>query len=197
MKKSITLLCTIATLAICFTFTSCMNEDVGESIVLSGQWRGDWGMYYEFPDRYGRIYRYDSFDTDIVFYPQYDYATYGYGYQVDWYDYGPYERLSFRFTWRIDNGIVRIYYPGYPEYDTYIRSYRLDNDYFSGYIGDSSTRFRLSKIRDYYDWSYYYNYDYHQWEWGYYYGKTRSADSEETTVSPDAQIIKIGNRYTE
>ena len=197
MRKSITLFSTIALLAMCFIFTSCEHdEDVHESIALSGQWRGDWGMFYEIVDRGGRVYRYDSFDTDIVFYPEYNYATYGYGYQVDWYDYGPYERLSFRFKWRIDNGIVNIYYPGYPEYDTFIRDYRLDNDYFSGYLGDSGTRFRLDKIRDFYDWSYYYDYDYHQWGWGYY-GKTRSADSNELTLSTEGKIIKIGSKYSE
>lgn len=197
MRKLHTLFSTIAMLALCTSLTSCHNEDVHESIVLSGQWRGDWGMFYEIADRGGRIYRYDSFDTDIVFYPEYNYASYGYGYQVDWYDYGPYERLSFRFTWRVENGIVSIYYPGYPEYNTFIRDYRLDNDYFSGYLGDSGTRFRLSKIRDYYDWSYYYGYDYHFWDWDYYYGKTRSADSGEIPFGDGATIIKVGNRYAE
>lgn len=202
MRKSITLFSTIAMFAICLSLTSCDNEDVHESIVLSGQWRGDWGMYYQI-ERYGQIYTYDSFDTDIVFYPDYDYATHGYGYQVDWYDYGPYERLSFRFKWSINNGIVNIYYPFNPEYNTFIRDYRLNNDYFSGYLGNSSTRFRLGKIRDYYDWSYYSYYDYYYWErttYGrdYYYGKTRNATApEELPLDPNNKIIKIGSRYTE
>ena len=201
MRKSITLLNTIALLVMCVAFTSCENEDVKESIVLSGQWRGDWGMYYQIEHR-GRVYTYDSYDTDIVFYPDYDYATYGYGYQVDWYDYGPYERLSFRFKWSIDNGIVKIYYPGYPEYDTFIRDYRLSNDYFSGYLGNSNTRFSLGKLRDYYDWTPYSYYDYYPWAyygwtWDYYYGKTRSTDCEEVPLSSDDKIIKIGNRYME
>ena len=197
MKKSITLFSTIAMLAVCFTFTSCVDDDVEESIVLSGQWRGDWGMYYQTVDRYGHVYTYDSFDTDIVFYPDHGHATHGYGYQVDWYDYGPYERLSFRFEWSINNGIVDIYYPGYPEYNTFIRDYRLNNNRFSGYLGNSSTRFNLGKIWDYYDWSYYYGYDYHPWGWGYYYGKTRSTDREEIALPSDAPIIKIGSRYSE
>ena len=202
MKKSFTLFSTIAMLAVCFAFTSCMDDDVEESIVLSGQWRGDWGMYYDYEYR-GRIYTFDSYDTDIVFYPDYDYATHGYGYQVDWYDYGPYQKLSFRFYWSIENGVVRIHYPGYPEYDTFINEYRLNNDYFSGYLGNSSTRFRLGKIRDYYDWTYYSHYDYHYWynsgwDWGYYYGKTRTADGEENPTLPsEGKIIKIGSRHAE
>lgn len=196
MKKSITLLCTIAMLTTCVSLTSCMDEDVEESIVLSGQWYGDWGMYYQTRDPYtGRVITYDSYDTDIVFYPDYNYATHGYGYQVDWYRYGPYEKLSFRFEWSITNGIVEIYYPGYPEYNTFIRDYRLSNDYFSGYLGNSNIRFNLAKIRDYYDWSYYYGYDYHPWGWGY--SKTRSTGSEEETPSTDGTIIKIGSRYAE
>ena len=203
MKNSITLLSTIAMLAVCVSFTSCETEDVGESIALSGQWMGDRGMYYQIEHR-GRIYTYESYDTDIVFYPDYDYATHGYGYQVDWYRQGPYERLSFRFKWSINNGIVDIYYPGYPEYNTFIRDYRLSNDYFSGYLGDSNTRFRLNKIRDYYDWAYYSYYDYHSWAYDgyvwddyYYYGKTRSTGIEEETSSSDGTIIKIGSRYAE
>lgn len=194
MKKSVSLFSTIALFAMCMSFTSCMDEDVEGSIVLSGQWYGDWGMYYEYRDHFGRIVRYDSYDTDIVFYPDYDYATHGYGYQVDWYEYGPYERLSFRFEWRIVNGVIDIYYPGYPEYNTFIRKYRLSGNYFSGYLGNSNWSFKLNKIRDYYDWSYYYGYDYRKWGWGYY-GKTRSSDGEE--VPSDGTIVKVGSRYAE
>ena len=61
-------------------------------------------MYYEYEYR-GHIYTFDSYDTDIVFYPEYDYATYGYGYQVDWYEEGPYERMSFKFNWEIRDGV--------------------------------------------------------------------------------------------
>lgn len=202
MKKSITLFSTIALLIACASLTSCDNGDVEESIILSGQWRGDWGMFYEIEHR-GRIYRFDSYDTDIVFYPDHDYATHGYGYQVDWYDFGPYERLSFRFEWSVDRGIVNIYYPGYPEYNTFIRDYHLSGDYFSGYLGDSNTWFSLGKIRDFYNWGYYSQWNYHPWEysgwsWDYYYGRTtRSTNDEEPTLSTEDKIIKIGSRYTE
>ena len=199
MKKSITLFSTIALLIACASLTSCDNGDVEESIILSGQWRGDWGMFYEIEHR-GRIYRFDSYDTDIVFYPDHDYATHGYGYQVDWYDFGPYERLSFCFEWSVDRGIVNIYYP---EYNTFIRDYHLSGDYFSGYLGNRNTWFSLGKIRDFYNWGYYSQWNYHPWEysgwsWDYYYGRTtRSANDEEPTLSTEDKIIKIGSRYTE
>ena len=196
MKKSFTLFSTIALLSMCVSFTSCMDEDTERSMALSGQWTGDWGMYYDYQDYYGRVYRCYSYRTDIVFYPDYDYATHGYGYQVDWYGRDSYyEKLSFRFVWSIRNGIVDIYYPGYHEYDTFIRDYSLSNNYFRGYLGNSNTSFRLSKIWDYYNWSYYYGYDYYPWEWGYY-GKTRT-DSGEEAPAPNGQIIKIGSKYME
>lgn len=205
MKKTFTLFNLVALLSLCMVFTACEPDpDTEESMVLSGQWRGDWGMYYvyQYP-RSGREETYKSYDTDIVFYPDYDYATHGYGYQVDWYAEGPYERLSFRFTWSIVNGVVNVQYPGYPEYDTFIRDYHLDNDRFTGYLGDSAWMFSLGKIADYYDWSYYYSYgDYHYWNnsaWSYdYYAKTRGTAESDSTAVDDAsegRIIRVGSKY--
>ena len=210
MKKQITLLSMATLLGLCTLFTSCERDpDTEESIVLSGQWQGDWGMYYDYEYR-GRIYTFDSYDTDIVFYPDYNYATHGYGYQVDWYREGPYSRLSFKFYWSINDGVINVSYPGYHEYDTTIREYTLTNDYFSGYLGNSDWRFNLRKIADYYDWSYYYDYgDYHYWTYdawtwdGYigYYAKTRGAvDTDSTAATPandEGHIVKIGSRYAE
>ena len=49
--------------------TSCQElEDYNQSITLSGQWTGDFGMYYDYEYR-GHILTFDSYDTDIVFYP--------------------------------------------------------------------------------------------------------------------------------
>lgn len=207
MKKAFTILNFIALLGLCATFTSCEHdEDVHESMVISGQWTGNWGMYYTYQYR-GRLYTFDSYDTDIVFYPDYDYATHGYGYQVDFYDFGPYSKLSYRFTWRIDNGIIRMYYPGYPEYNTSIRDYRLSNSRFTGYFDTGTEPFTLRKIADYYDWRYYYDWDYHywysdHWDWGYYYySNTRGTADSDTitadTLASEGRIVKIGSRLAE
>ena len=61
MKKTIT---TLSILLLAATaFTSCeRDEDVDESMCLSGQWYGDFGMYYEYEYR-GHIYTFDSYDT--------------------------------------------------------------------------------------------------------------------------------------
>lgn len=224
MKKAFTLFNIVALLGICAAFTSCTDEDVDESMILSGQWQGNWGMYYDYEYR-GKIYTFDSYDTDIVFYPEYDYATYGYGYQVDWYNRGPYTRMSYRFRWSIKDGIVYLTYPGYPEYNTSIREYYLNNSRFTGYFTNGTEKFTLHKIADYYDWSYYYDYgDYHywyndSWSWGgyydggyydggyygdgyyyddYYYAKTReTVKSEPADSVKEGRIVKVGSRLAE
>ena len=204
MKKTIT---TLSILLLAATaFTSCeRDEDVAESMCLSGQWYGDFGMYYEYEYR-GHIYTFDSYDTDIVFYPEYDYATYGYGYQVDWYEEGPYERMSFKFNWEIRDGIIYLDYPRYPEYNARIYNYTLNNDRFTGRFNDSSSRFTLRKIADYYDWSYYSSWEFHywynsNWSWGYYSqsrslseGQDNIAGEDNTPKSNEGRIITIGNR---
>ena len=74
MKKAFTLFNIVALLGLCSIFTACeTDEDVEESMVLTGQWQGNWGMYYDYEYR-GKIFTFDSYDTDIVFYPDYDYA---------------------------------------------------------------------------------------------------------------------------
>lgn len=213
MKKSFTLACMAALVSLCtISFTSCTDKDTEEAMVLSGQWQGNWGMYYEIEDPWGNIVAFDSYDTDIVFYPQRDYATYGYGYQVDWYRTGPYERMSYKFHWEITNGVIHMTYPGYPEYNCDIRDYRLNNDRFRGYFSTGTQPFELYKIADYYNWSYYYSWDYHywaydSWSWDYYYGyyakerpemDTRATrEQADTTNTKAPRILKIGSRFAE
>ena len=190
--------------------SSCTYHDTEEAIVLSGQWQGNWGMYYEVEDPWGNIVAFDSYDADIVFYPDYDYATHGYGYQVDWYNEGPYERMSYRFHWSITSGIIHLTYPGYPEYNSDIRDYHLNYDRFRGYFTNGTQPFELYKIADYYNWSYYYEWDYHYWPYAawswdvYYYGKARpemdtrtTADSTEAKSDSLPHIVKIGSRLAE
>jgi len=210
MKKVLNLTNIIALLGVCVLFVSCSHDDdVDESMVLSGQWQGNWGMYYEVENpRTGEIVAFDSYDTDIVFYPQYDYATYGDGYQVDWYEEGPYSRMSYRFTWSISNGIIYMNYPGFPEYNTSIRNYHMNSSRFTGYFSNGTEPFYLHKIADFYDWSYYDDWDYHYWEYdswswdGYYYAKTRTEAGDAVQGLPTdsvakPRIVKIGSRLAE
>lgn len=206
MRKKITTLGAVILASACMLLCSC-NDDIERSRVLFGEWQGYWGMFYEYNYR-GRIYRFDSYSTDVVFYPDHEYATYGEGYQVDWYDRGPYSRLSFRFAWEVRNGIIYLTYPGFHEYDAEIYDYYLDDFQFSGYFGNSGSGFRLRKIYDY-DWTPYYSYDYRywtydSWNWdGYYdyYAKslngTEAVQKDDSDTNAEDGIIRIGNRLAE
>lgn len=180
-------------------FTSCVyDEDIDTSITLSGDWYGDFGMYYWTIDRRGNEIRYDSYDTDISFYPSYDYATYGKGYEVDYYKVGPYKKIYHSFNWEIRNGNIYLTYHDEREYDTVIRDYRMSSYLFTGYFDTGTSRFELKKYSDYYDWDPYWD------DWGYdgwyYYGATINtrADgetSEAGTESEGGTILRFGNRF--
>ena len=144
------------------------DMDVKQSIKFAGQWTGDFGMYYTYR-HHGRLYTFDSYDTDIVFYPEHDGATWGYGKQVDYYERGPYSHIYNRFNWEIRNGIVYLQYHSDPSLDCAIYDYRMTSDRFQGRFGSSNDRFYLTKIADYYDWTvymdYYYYYPNNNWYW--------------------------------
>lgn len=185
-------------------FTSCRDmEDTDQSMVLSGQWHGNFGMFYEYVDRYGRSYIFDSYNTYLTFIPARNYATYGRGTQVDYYDYGPYLYQYYQFNWSVRNGIVYLTYPYDPELNTTIGSYRMTNDYFTGYCNGASEPFRLYKLVDYYDWSPYtgsYGY-YDRNDWGsyypYYVPHSRSAEEVSSdSLDTKGSVIKRGRRIT-
>jgi hypothetical protein len=142
--------------------------DVHQSIKFAGQWTGDFGMYYNYRMG-GRLYTFDSYDTDIVFYPEYDGATWGYGKQVDYYEHGPYTHIYNRFDWEIRSGVIYLQYYSDPSLDCAIYDYSMTHDRFQGRFGNSNDRFYLTKIADYYDWSiyrdYYYYYPNGGWYW--------------------------------
>ena len=228
MKAKFYLLNMLLALMACTTFTSCdwWDEDYDQSKVLSGQWQGDFGMNYQYTFNYrGRTYTetFDSYDTDVVFYPDYNGATHGYGKQVDWYEYGPYEKIYHRFDWKIVNGVVQLRYPDDPRMSTDIYDYHMTNDYFSGYFDYTKESFKLRKLADYYNWTPYVNtysyYDRYNWydPWynnyygrSPYYAKTRSNTTDSVTNSiPEilpqdidyskiegGKITGFGNRYT-
>lgn len=184
-------------------FTSCVDEDVNQAMALSGQWRGDFGMYYYY--EYGRkVYRFDSYDTDIVFYPDYDYATHGYGKQVDYYREGPYSYQYYYFDWTIRDGVIYLSYPYDGELDTSIYDYRMTSDFITGYFGNTNTRFTLRKLVDYYNWSDYNgNYGHggyvNGWSWGNYgyYSKSRDGKPVQTDSSEEGRVVGRGNRFLE
>lgn len=190
-------------------FGSTEPELEPDVVKLSGEWQGNWGMYYQVEDPYGNTVEFDSYDTDIVFYADDEYANKGYGYQVDWYSSGPYERMSFRFDWYIDKGIIYLNYPGFPEYSTRIRDYQMKGDSFTGYFSNGTQPFTLKRMNKYYNWSEYTPYEYNywvneswSWDYSYYYDKIRSAVGSTKgkvpkTDTTTTRIVMIGSRLTE
>lgn len=180
--------------------TSCEEDpDTLQSMALSGQWRGDFGMFYEYEYR-GRYYTFDADYSDIVFYPDYDYASHGWGKQVDFYYDGPYRYQYYRFYWTIDRGVIYLQYPYDPTLSTGISDYKMNNDRFSGWFEGSDVRFNLYKISDFYDWTPYvdiYGYGTSPWTPSYY--DSRSASAERIVPPFDAsqgRVIRRGSRFT-
>lgn len=186
------------------SFSSCIDmEDTNKSMVLSGEWRGDFGMFYDYRDNNGRVYTFDSYDTYLTFIPAYSYANYGRGTQVDYYDYGPYEYQYYKFRWSVENGYIYLTYDYDPQLNTRISNYRMTNDYFSGTFSESGTSFRMRKLVDYYNWTPYVN-SYGYWDrnnWGYYYPyfapATRSdVEQPEDSTSNVGEVVGRGRRST-
>ena len=169
MKKISTLWIALCTVMATTVLSSC-DDDMSRAMTLSGEWRGDFGMFYEY-EYYGRIYTFNSYDTRLVFYPDYDYATHGYGKQVDYYDQGPYVYQYYYFNWYIDRGDLVLDYPYDPNLNTVIHDYHMSSSTFYGYFGNSNNKFYLRKTADYYDWggftgNYYYG-PRDNWYYGY------------------------------
>ena len=172
-------------------------EDTNQSMVLSGEWRGDFGMYYTYVDR-GRAYTFDCYDSYIRFIPDHAYANYGVGTQVDYYEYGPYEYQYYNFTWSINNGVIYLSYDYDHTLDARISNYHMTNDYLTGTFPASNSSFRLYKMADYYSWTPYVSiYGYgsrYDWDdyYPYYAPATRSAD--EQAADSTAHVLSRGRR---
>ena len=143
MKKILSLASFVLMAVMCLS--SCTDED--EARVLSGEWHGDWNMWYE--DEYGD--RWTSHDTYLRF--DRNHSTSGTGTQVDYYHSGPYEYLVYRFNWEVRNGTIYLDYPHEPDMDVRIHDYHLDNNVFDGYFGSSNSRFSMDKISSFEHWT--------------------------------------------
>lgn len=184
----------LAAMAAMAAFTSCERDpDVDRSMIIAGDWTGDFGMYY-----YDGRYEIDADYTDLTFIPAYEYATHGTGIQVDHYHYpAPYAYIYYRFNWRIYHGMLRLTYPYDHSLDVDIYEYDMTSRYFTGRVGN--TGFKLYKINDYYDWGPYthdYGYGYGDWYNGGYYGYYANTRSADATDEAEPQI-KVGNRFKE
>ncbi len=159
-------------------------------------------MCYDYEYR-GRLYTVDADYTDIEFTPYQSSFNKGYGYQVDFYDDGPWDEVYHSFTWEVRNGIIYLDYckSGEEELTTFFSDYDMSNDYLTGYFGNSSTRFSLRKYKDYYNWNPYintygdyrsgYGYGYHD---SYYWARTRAAEDGSADTP---KLLRYYNRATD
>ncbi len=186
------------------SFTSCTDDDDVKGMVLSGEWEGNFGMYYDYQYSWGDIVTFEASYTYLSFVP-YDYSyNSGYGYQTDFYDYydSPYDEIYHAFTWEVRYGTIYLRYRGESEWDTYLRDYNMTNSSLTGYFADTYNRFHLRKLTDYYDWTPYineyggynngYGYGYHDRP-GYYYSKTRGGEA----APEGGKIVHYGNRFVD
>ncbi len=156
MKKfysSLVALCLI--LAGGMMFVSC-DEDTGDAIDLSGEWEGDMGMFIDYAG-----YRYNAHNTWIAFHPDYEWATHGYGEEIDYFpSSAPYYCQNLYFEWRIRDHVLYLTYPYNHNLDVAIYDYHfrksrtvlefsINNEYFC----------RLNKLRDYQDNWYWWDHD--------------------------------------
>lgn len=155
MKKIFSIMLCMATL---FTLVSC-DSDSYRSMTLSGAWHGNFGAYYAYQYRNGQVEYFDSYETDIEFIPSYYFASHGYGYEVDWYRYGPYEYQSMRFEWKVVDRNIYLHFPHNEDWDAVIERYSLNSYEFTGYFNGGKERFLLRKLADF-DWDNYYGYEY-------------------------------------
>ena len=214
MKKYLALL--MGAMMVMAGFTSC-DEDVTRGRVLSGDWSGDFGMFYTFEDRYGDIWDVDAIETYLEFIPYSGSSTRGTGYQVDYYDdfkdrgrliRVPYTEVYHSFEWTIENGIIYLDYCRRQDEDLNTFLLVAEGKSVPGEIleiGNTNSRFYLYKQNDFFNWTPYIN-DFGYWGhgagWGYYYSDyygyyagTRAETGEQTEQGESFKLLHYGSRY--
>ena len=185
MKKFTSLFAFIMLAMMSFTLTGC-DEDEMIADTLWGTWKGNMYKYCVYNGRtYKSSYSVIEFDKD------YDYATHGYGYWVDYYSGAPWDYYASHIRWSVNDEIMTIHSI---EDDTYyqISDYRLSDSYFEGYIDDEygeSLYFKMIKTS-----SPYWN-DY-SWGWNSWYGSPsynnmKGAKAKSKDNTPTIKVGKI------
>lgn len=182
------------------TLTSC-DEDIADAVDLSGEWEGNMGMYYT--DDYGKTY--DAHNTYIAFYPDYEYATHGYGEEIDYFlerSGCPIYYQNFYIEWRIRDQVLYLTYPGAPELDIALYDYRFIKSRTRLLFTIHDVPYELRKLSDFYhnDW-YWWDHDdnimrhnndyYHYMTWAQYNAKARKGDvSKEADAEGGTEVPK-------
>ena len=143
-----------------FCLNSCMDEDDDIADTIMGHWFGDMGMDYN-DGRYIEA----AYVTEIQFTSDWKWGfNHGDGIQKDYYrNHTEYNR----FHWEVHDRIVYLTYNSNPELDCAIVDYRLNYEYFSGYLVpyyngvfyyEDEVRFSLQNYDRYWNSEDYYDY---------------------------------------
>lgn len=142
MRKSI--FATALILATALSFTSCKDTD--DSIDLSGEWFGDMAAFYT-----ENNITYWAEHTEIVFIPDYDYATHGYGEEVDYFDLPcPIAYQNLKFEWRIKKQVLYVNFPMAPGMNVVINDYHFTHSRSRLEFTIDGVPCILYKLSDYY-----------------------------------------------
>lgn len=183
MKKIYTLLAIMLTCAL----TSCdwLTEDEDIAYTLEGTWQGN--MYIK-STWDGRTY--NSTYSEVTFLKDPYHYSNGDGYWVDYYSDAPWDYVANHITWRVDYGTIRVHFVEDGTNIT-IRSYRLNNNRFSGWIEDGANdvEFNLTHISSP-NWNRYDHWGYDSWRNNYYYSRTtRSAGNHTANVERPVRSV--------
>lgn len=157
MKKFTSFFATIAIALMSLSLVSCDDDEVIAD-TLWGTWEGNMYVQCEYNGHY-----YTATSSIIHFDKDYEYATSGTGYWIDYYSGAPWDYYASHIRWRVSDEVLLIHSL---EDDTYFRiyDYSLSDRYFSGMLeGEDGTYmdFRLVKTSSPY-------WDDYEWGWGYY-----------------------------
>lgn len=151
-------------------------DDLRISNSLEGTWEGNTYMAASYRGRwYNSTYSYVFFEQDPYRY------TSGRGRWIDYYSNAPWDYIANHITWRVDNGVIRIYFIE-DNYSITLTNYRLSNRHFYGtFLFDGNQRFNFDLVHTSSpNWNSY-NYGYDYWQDGYYYAPARSTHATATS----------------
>ncbi len=171
------------------SFVSC-DDDNYIARTLEGTWEGNMYTSTYWNDRY-----YDASYSQVCFLRDpYTYSS-GTGYWVDYYDdyyWGNYNYVASHIEFTVKNGVINIYFVE-DKTSVSIYNYRLNDNYFEGYIelwDGEKRRFQLEHIsspnwNSYDRWGYDYYYD------DYYYGNENAVGITRSKAAEPERPVRV------
>lgn len=180
------------------TFTSC-TEDQMIGMTLQGTWVGN---MYTVNTWNGNTYK--ATESEITFTTDPFLNTKGYGYWVDYYSGYSWDYVANHIRWEVRNSDLYIYFMN-DGGSVILSDYRVNNNYFEGYIYDDYNQPLYFSLRKVYS-TYYDSWDDYNYGWGYwnsdiyYYAKSNRASKAkiatedfnmtDSTAKPMRHIMK-------